>query len=160
MQSNPQIEHLDHAVNKFKKCIRDLPESKFLQPIHEWTPRDVLAHLIGWNRLYMIGLPEIKSGVEPSYFSDTYNDYRNVNAKSVEMFNQTNQGLLIDELENSFHDLKNYLISLDSDDWKTDFGVTYRGSTTTIAEEVAELIQDYDDHREEIQAWVKIQGVK
>lgn len=157
MQANPVIKQLYQAVSKFKKCIQDLPESKFLQPIHEWTPRDVLAHLIGWNRLYITGLPEIKSGVEPSYFSDTYNDYRNVNAKSLEQYNQTDQGLLLDELDDSFQALQNYLISLDSDDWKTDFGVSYRGSTTTIEDEVADLIQDYDDHRKEIQAWVKIQ---
>ena len=70
MQTNPQIKQLDQAVSKFKTCIQDLPESKFLQPINGWTPRDVLAHLIGWNRLYITGLREIKNGEQPSYFRD------------------------------------------------------------------------------------------
>jgi hypothetical protein len=101
MQTDPQTKQLDQAVSKFKTCIQDLPESKFLQPINGWTPRDVLAHLIGWNRLYITGLREIKNGEQPSYFSDDENDYRNVNAKSLELYTKTDQGLLLDELEDS-----------------------------------------------------------
>ena len=59
--------------------------------------------------------------------------------------------------QDSFQALQNYLLFLDPNDWKTDFGVRFRGSTITIKDDVAELIQDYEDHREEIQAWVKIQ---
>lgn len=157
MQTNPQIKLLEQAVNRFKTCIQDLPESKFLQPIHGWTPSDVLAHLIGWNRLYITGLQEIRNGEQPSYFSDDENDYSNVNAESVEMYATMDRGLMLDELQDSFQTLQNYLLSLDPNDWNTDFGVSYRGSATTIEDEVAELIEDYDDHREEIQAWVKIQ---
>ena len=157
MQTNPQIKQLDQAESKFKTCIQDLPESKFLQPINGWTPRDVLAHLIGWNRLYITGLREIKAGELPSYFSDDENDYKNVNAESLEMYDTVDQGLLLDELEDSIQALQNYLLFLDPNDWKTDFGARFRGSTITIENEVAELIKDYDDHREEIQAWVKIQ---
>ena len=157
MQANPQIKQLDQAVSKFKTCIQDLPDSIFLQPIHGWTPRDVLAHLIGWNRLYISGITEIKTGKQPAYYSDDENDYRNVNAESVALYNQTDKGLLLDDLEDSFQALQNYLLLLDLNDWKTDFGVRFRGSTITIEDDVAELIQDYDDHREEIQAWVKIQ---
>ena len=156
MQTNPQIKQLDQAVSNFKTCIQELPESKFLHPIHGWTPRDVLAHLIGWNRLYITGLQEIKTGKQPAYYSDDENDYRNVNAESVALYNQTDKGLLLDDLEDSFQALQNYLLLLDPNDWKTDFGVRFRGSTITIEGDVAELIQDYDDHREEIQAWVKI----
>lgn len=157
MQTNPQTEQLEQAVSKFKTCIQDLPDSRFLQPIHGWTPRDVLAHLIGWNRLYITGLQEIRNGEQPSYFSDDENDYSNVNAASVEKYASIDQGLMLDELQDSFQALQNYLLSLDPNEWKTDFGVLYRGSTATIESEVAELIQDYDDHREEIQAWVRSQ---
>ena len=153
MQTNPHIKLLDQAVSKFKTCIQDLSESKFLQPMNGWTPRDVLAHLIGWNRLYIISLREIKTGELPSYFSDDENDYSNVNAESVEMYASTDQGLLLDELEDSSQALQNFLLFLDPNDWKIDFGVRYHGSTITIENQVAELIKDYDDHREEIQAW-------
>ena len=78
-----------------------------------------------------------------------------MNAESVEMYTSTDQGLLLDELENSFQALQNYLLSLEPDDWKTDYGVRFQGSIATIESEVVELIQDYDDHREEIQAWVR-----
>jgi len=157
MQTNPHVKQLDHAVSKFKTCIQDLPESNFLQPMNGWTPRDVLAHLIGWNRLYITGLREIKSGELPAYFSDDENDYSSVNAESLEMYAAIDQGLLLDELQDSFQALQNYLLFLDPNDWKTDFGVRFRGSTITIEGEVAEMIKDYDDHREEIQAWVRIQ---
>ena len=157
MQTNPQTKQLGQAVSKFKTCIQDLPESKFLQPINGWTPRDVLAHLIGWNRLYITGCREIKTGEQPSYFSDDENDYSNVNAESLEMYATIDQGLLLDELEDSSQALQNYLLFLPPDDWQTDFGARYRDSTITIENTVADLIKDYDDHREEIQAWVKVQ---
>lgn len=156
MQTNPQIKQLDQAVGNFRTCIQDLPESRFLQPMHGWTPRDVLAHLIGWNRLYITGLGEIKSGELPSYFSDDENDYSNVNAESVEVYATLDQGLLLDELQDSSQALQDYLLLLDPGDWKADFGVRFRGSTITIESEVAELIEDYDDHREEIQAWARL----
>jgi hypothetical protein len=157
MQTNPHFNQLGQAVSKFKTCIQDLPESKFLQPINGWTPRDVLAHLIGWNWLYITGIRKMKTGEQPSHYSDDDNDYRNVNAKSLETHSTTDQGILLDELDDSFQALQNYLLSLDPDDWKTDFGVRFQGSTITIEDEIAEMVQDYDDHREEIQAWVKIQ---
>ena len=172
MQTNPQIKQLDQAVSKFKTCIQDLPESKFLQPIigqpiygqpingqpiNGWTPRDVLAHLIGWNRHTTTGCRRIKTGELPSYFSDAENDFSNVNAEALALYATTDQGLLLDELEVSFQALQNYLLFLNPNDWQTDFGVRYRDSTITIENTVAALIKDYDDHREEIQAWVKIQ---
>lgn len=158
MQTNPQIKQLDQAVSRFRACIQDLPETKFLRPIHGWTPRDVLAHLIGWNWLYVTGLQEIKSGELPSYFNDEENDYSNVNAESVEKYAAMDRGRLLGELQDSFQALQSYLLSLDPSDWKADFGVRFRGSTVTIEDDVAELIQDYDDHREEIQAWVQKGG--
>ena len=78
-----------------------------------------------------------------------------MNAESVEMYASTDQGLLLDELEDSFQALQNYLLSLEPDDWKTNYGVRFQGSIATIENEVAELIHDYDDHREEIRALVK-----
>jgi hypothetical protein len=162
MQTNPQIKQLDQAVSNLKTCIQDLPESKFLQPINGqpingWTPRDVIAHLIGWNRHTITGCRQIKTGELPSYFSDAENDFSNVNAESLDLYAKTDQGLLLDELEDSSQALQNYLLFLDPDDWQTDFGVRYRDSTITIENTVAALIKDYDDHREEIQTWVKIQ---
>ena len=157
MQTNPQIKQLDQAVSNFKTCIRDLPESKLLQPINGWTPRDVIAHLIGWNRRTITGCRQIKTGELPSYFSDAENDFSNVNAESLDLYIRTDRGLLLDELEDSSQALQNYLLFLDSTDWQTDFGAHYRDSTITIENTVADLIKDYDNHREEIQAWVKVQ---
>lgn len=153
MEIHPQIKQLEQAVSKFKTCIQDLPESKFLQPIHRWTPRDVLAHLIGWNRLYIDGLQDIRKGEEPSYFADDENDFSNVNAASVAKYAATDRELLLIDLQESSQALQDYLLSLDPNVWNTDFGVLYQGSPTTIENEVAELIKDYEDHREEIEAW-------
>ena len=80
-----------------------------------------------------------------------------MNTEALALYATTDQGLLLDELEVSFQALQNYLLFLNPNDWQTDFGVLYRDSTITIENTVAALIKDYDDHREEIQAWVKIQ---
>src|SRR5262252_489435 len=74
------------SVTAFAQSIAALPEDLFLTKIVNWTPRDVVAHLIGWNRYTREGCAQMQAGKEPSYLSDADNDFRHVNAASVERY--------------------------------------------------------------------------
>jgi hypothetical protein len=50
---NIQLDQLDNNVKEFIKCIDSLSEYLFLKKMDDWAPRDVAAHLVGWN-LYTI----------------------------------------------------------------------------------------------------------
>ena len=61
---------LKNAYQDFTKIILSLSDEQFLSPLDDWTPRDVVAHLVGWNGL-MIDLPRsILTGKPPSYYDD------------------------------------------------------------------------------------------
>ncbi len=54
MTNEMKITKLGLSVDDFARCIGSLNEELFLKKFNGWSPRDILAHLIGWNR-YIIG---------------------------------------------------------------------------------------------------------
>jgi hypothetical protein len=147
------IPKLAQAAINYRECIQDLPEDAFLTPINGWSPRDITAHLIGWNRHTITGCRQIRMGNLPSYFEDAPNDYKNINGESVALYFSEDRDLLLAELESSYLSLENFVQFMDPDDWANDFGVRYGEHTVTISSTIEALIQDYDDHRQEIEAW-------
>ena len=153
MELHRQINDLERAVDDFSKCIQDLSDSEFVKKMDGWRPRDVLAHLVGWNRLTINGCQQIKMGRLPAYFNDSENDYSNVNAESIKTYALLDKELLLDELQKSTLAVQNYLEFLLPEDWQKDFGVRYEGHIITIENTVQALINDYDDHQREIEQW-------
>jgi hypothetical protein len=45
-----QIALFDKEVAAFVECVRSLQEDQFLRKLNHWSPRDIVAYLIGWNR--------------------------------------------------------------------------------------------------------------
>jgi len=147
------IPKLSQAAMNYRECILELPEDAFLKPINGWSPRDITAHLIGWNRHTITGCRQIRMGNLPSYFSDAPNDYKNINDESVALYFSQDRELLLAELETSYLSLENFVQFMDPDDWTKDFGVRYGEHTITISNTIEALIQDYDEHCQEIRTW-------
>jgi hypothetical protein len=141
------------AVYKFKICIEQLPDELFLISMDGWSPQEVLAHLIGWNRQSIVGCNQIICGEEPFYSMDAENDYSNVNTESAQMYSSKNKAILLSELMRSFDELKGYLQSIDPVEWDEDHGVRYGHWVITVGNTVGALQKDYDAHREEIENW-------
>lgn len=146
-----QLIDLDLAYKAFIQTINEISPENFIKPIGDWTPRDIVAHLIGWNRITLVGCAEICEGVEPFYFYDGTNDYRKVNEPFFKRFDSKNQGILLDKMEFTKNALISYLKTMDEKEWELDTGIIhYRGGPATVARCVDSLIRDYRKHREEI----------
>lgn len=156
---NPKevIQEFEDTVQSYKSLIEDLPVDLFLQPINGWTPRDVTAHLIGWNQYTIEGCQQIIQGERPDFFEDAGNDYSNLNARSVQMYASQNKINLLVELTDSFRELKTYLSSLSYQNWVKDYGVRYNDWVITVHNTVLAVHQDYQSHQAEIEAWVENQ---
>ena len=137
------------------RCIDSLPESLFLKKMDGWTPRDVTAHLIGWNLYTIKGCQQLKKGELPDYLIDPGDDFCKVNALLVRKYNSTDKKKLLAQLKNSTDKLKRYLISIDPNDWETDFGITYKEEVIKIKNTVDELITDFITHRQQIEKWAE-----
>jgi hypothetical protein len=150
-----QINRLDSAVKRFEASIVALQRESFLARLNGWSPRDILAHLIGWNHHVIEGSRQIQLGELPFYDIDPGENYSKVNEALVRRISATDRQVLIKELHSSANNLKEYLGSLEPEVWAKDFGVRHGGSTVTIRDTVEELIEDYEHHRQQIEDWGK-----
>jgi hypothetical protein len=122
-----------------------------------WAPRDITAHLIGWNIITIKGCQQLINGELPFYFNDPGDDFCKINALLVQEYNTKDKKELLSQLDDSLKQLKHFLTNVDPIAWENDFGVTYKGYTITIKNSVEALIHDYINHRQQIEKWA---GVK
>lgn len=146
-----QLTDLNTAYTAFMDTLKNLPPENFLTPLGDWTPRDIAAHFIGWNRITLAGCSTLREGEQPFYFYDGTNDYQKVNAKFFLQYPSTDKDELSKEIKSTYEVLTAYLKSIPEGDWELDTGIVhYRGNPATIARCVDSLIRDYGKHREEI----------
>ncbi len=150
MNIETQIAKFDQSIKDFVHCVASLNEEFFLKRPNHWSPRDVVAHLIGWNRYIIEGSNQIRRGELPFYDIDPGEDYSKVNAVLVLEYSSTDRQEMLDELQVSAQELKRFILSLDSSEWSRDYGVRHKGAIITIQNTVDELIEDYDIHTKRI----------
>jgi len=146
-----QLTDLETAYAAFMETMQGLSTENFFRSIGDWTPRDIAAHFIGWNRITLVGCSELREGVEPFYFYDGTNDYRKVNARFFGQFPSSDRGELLKEVTLTKDALVAYLKTLAETEWDLDTGIVhYRSGPATVARCVDSLIRDYRKHRQEI----------
>ena len=145
---------LDAAVVEFSRCVESLSPDQLLAPLGKWTPRDIVAHLIGWNRYVVRGSRQLQRGELPFYDVDPGENFSKVNAALVKEYPSADRVELVAELRTSTDELCEFLEGLDEADWTRDFGVRHGDEVLTIGATVDELIRDYPHHGEQIETWV------
>ncbi len=146
-----QIDELEHCVNAFAGSVTALDERLFLSKVAGWTVRDILAHLIGWNRHIVRGSQQILRGELPFYDVDPGPDYSKVNAALVREYGEVDRAALLESLAASAGELTEFLRAIGPREWDRDFGVRHDGETLTVKSTVDDLIADYDHHRVQLE---------
>jgi uncharacterized protein (TIGR03083 family) len=147
-----QRSELADAVESFARLVADLDDETFLGPLGRWSARDVVAHLIGWNRYSLRGAKQIVRGELPFYDVDPGEDYANVNRLHLRDYPSRVRDELLTELRASASELSEALSRLDPDTWSRDYGVRHKGQIVTIRSTVSDLIVDYGHHADQIRA--------
>jgi hypothetical protein len=155
MTREADLQVLQSAFETFTACVALLSAPLFLRQVTEWAPRDVVAHLIGWNHSTRTGCEQIRQGTLPFYFADAGEDFRHVNAHSVQTYAGAEKRALIDELTSSYQELRHFLSTLPPEVRVADYGVRYQGGPITIANTVGALSSDYLEHTKDIERWVR-----
>ena len=150
-----QIENLGEGVRDIRAAVETLSDGAFLGALGNWTPRDIVAHLIGWHHYYVRGLPQLLQGELPFYDIDPGDDYSNVNARLVAEFPSANRTELLAEHEKAAHELAEFLRSLSEEQWSGSTGVLLEGEELTIRQYVDWLIEDHHHHSEQIRDLAK-----
>lgn len=155
MENSSKLAAFGKAFLEFCDCIRSVPDQWFLQPMNGWSPREVVAHLIGWNYRMIEACQDIRRGQAPSYYADAARDYANLNAASVARFTSRSKEELLKELTFSRKEFLNYLGTLAPSEWEADHGVVHhRGGPATVGRIVEALLGDYRQHTKEIRKWL------
>jgi len=146
---------LRSSYDDFVECVLSIPEADFLTPMDGWAPRDVVAHLIGWNRFMIQACTSIRSGEPPAYYADAPNDYRNINAALVERYASRSRLQLLAELAASMAEFETYLAELPASELTLDRGILhYSGEPATVGKIVRSLAGEYNHHTRQINAWL------
>jgi hypothetical protein len=146
-----QIDQFEHCVKTFAASVAALDERLFLSKVCGWTVRDILAHLIGWNRHIVRGSQQILSGELPFYDVDPGPDYSTVNAALVREYGDVDRAALLVSLAASTGELTEFLRAINPGEWDRDFGVRHDGGTLTVKSTVDDLIADYDHHQRQLE---------
>jgi len=154
METENLLPALKLAYNDFYNCIISLPDSLLLSEMSGWSPRDVIAHLIGWNKHMIEASSAILHGQTPAYYADAPNDYRNINAQMAITFSSRSKEELLAEMESSMQTFRQFIASLQPEELADSHGVLHHsGRPATIAGIIESLTQDYQHHALEIQQW-------
>ena len=150
MTIEAQIARLDRSVEDFIRAVCTLEDPSFTSMINRWSVRDIVAHLVGWNRYIIEGSEQILGGELPWYDVDPGENYSKINAVVIRQYPSVNRTELVDELRASAAELMDFLRSVDAGDWDRDFGVRHGEETLTIRGTIDDLIADYVHHRQQI----------
>lgn len=156
MSNQDTISPLNLACQRFSNAIESLSDEQFLSARSGRTPRDVVAHLIGWNSLMIESSLAILTGIPPAYYEDAPNDYSTINAGFMKEYSSGSKGELLAELRSTMEKLQAFLQSLPAEELTASHGVAHHsGGPASVARIIASLTGDYDDHTSEIEEWFK-----
>jgi len=151
-----QIKNLSEGVRQIRVAVEALPDDAFLGALGNWTPRDIVAHLIGWNRIYVRGARQLLEGDLPFYDIDPGKDYCHVNARLVAEYPAENRTELLADHEKAAHELAEFLRSISEEQWSGGTGVLLEGEELTIRQNVDWLIEDHHHHSEQVRDLAKL----
>ena len=146
---------LKNAYQDFAGVILSLSNEQFLSSMNGWSPRDVVAHLIGWNSLMVEASLSILAGKSPSYYDDTPNDYSNINSGFTKRYSSQSKQELLAELKSSMEGFEAFALALPDEELAAHHGVRhYSGSPATVSKIIASLASDYQYHTRQIREWL------
>jgi hypothetical protein len=153
MDKRTRLMQHDGARANFVLLVRSMTPEQFLRRSQGWAARDVVAHLIGWNRNILLGCEDIRAGRAPFYHSGAINDYQTFNAEFTAQYDSTSGDFLLAELAVASRALRAYLEGITEEDWGRDFGAQhYRGGPATIDRCAESITREYQEHGREIAA--------
>ena len=144
---------LARSIAAFVAAVEAQPEALFLHSVDGRTPRDIVAHLIGWNWHAIETSGALWRGAAPEWTIAPGPDFRNVNGESLRRYAATDKAALLGQLRASAADYDQMLCDLPAAEWDDNHGVTWQGYAVTNGWLADALIHDYDQHRAEIADW-------
>jgi hypothetical protein len=121
-----------------------------------WSPADVLAHLIGWDRTNSEAAQELLEGRLPSFYAYIDHDWRAYNALLVRRYERDDFDQLIEDASRSHRDLVNVLTGLPANEIVKDRGIRFRGWKVTIERLIKAEASDEREHAKQLSEFARV----
>ncbi len=146
---------LEAARTRILELGLALPAQKQEQVfLGEWTPRDLISHLVGWDIALLAAAQDILVGELPGFYHMRDEDWRTINSQFVKQYNQGTWAELLKTVEDSHKELMAFLDTLPQEEFTENHGATYDGSPVTIARLMAGEIKDEKEHYRQLATWL------
>jgi hypothetical protein len=115
-----------------------------------WSIKDLLAHLIGWDKTNRRAAAEILEGKVPFFYEHRDRDWQTYNAMLVKKYRQDSFEDLLSAMKASQEKLIEFVQTIPPESFNKDFGVRFRGYKVTIQRLLEADIKDVQTHLQQI----------
>jgi len=141
------------AIARFVATLEAQPDALFLHEREGRTPRDIVAHLIGWNHSAVAVRAAIARGELPACMVEPGPDFSNTNARAMAIYDSRDKAVLLAQLRDSAAAWDAMLRELPEAEWDETNGVRLGQWPVSNGTFVEAMTEDYEHHREEISQW-------
>jgi len=141
------------AIARFIAVLEAQPTALFLHEQGGRTPRDIVAHLIGWNRSAVAARASIARGELPESIVEPGPDFSTTTARAMAAYDSPDKAVLLAQLRDSAAAWDTMLRALPEAEWDETNGVRLGEWPVSNGALVEALTEDYEHHREELGQW-------
>ncbi len=111
-----------------------------------WSPADLLAHLVGWDKANLTAVQELLRGELPGFYAHYDADWRTFNAGLVARYRRDDFAALLADVEQSHRELVALLAGIPAEEMVRDRGLRFRGWQITIERLMLLEVKDDREH--------------
>lgn len=126
------------------------PEAADTVFLGEWSVKDIIAHIIGWDYANADAVRAVLAGELPAFYAHRDRDWRTFNAGLVRRYREEDHEAGLRAAQRSHEVLCELLESIPAAEFERDHGVRFRGYKVTIARLLAADSKDCRAHAQQI----------
>jgi hypothetical protein len=155
-RKNELIAGLANARQELLDAVRSIPPELQDTPcIGHWCAKDLVAHLIGWDKTNLSAVQEILNGERPSFFQFYDKDWQSFNTNLVNQHRREPFSDLLVDAEGSHHGLVAYLLSLAEVQILEGKSPREKGRPVTIRRLLGAEAEDERKHAEQVRTFLQ-----
>jgi hypothetical protein len=149
MDRSQLLKRLDQAWQAFQASYAGLSDAELMEPgvIGDWSVKDIIAHVTGWEQEALTHLPLILDGGKPPRYSVTYGGIDAFNAQMMEQKRPLSLSEVLRQQDDTHRRLIDFIQSVPEDQFIRETRFRHRLRLDTYSH--------YPKHAEAIRQWRK-----
>ena len=130
------------------------PKAQDVVFLGQWSVKDLLAHLAGWDDTNLEAVQQIRAGQLPAFYSYYDRGWKTYNARLVADYRRDRVDESLSVVEASHRNLIEFLKTVPAEEFHNDRGLRFRGYKVTIARLLQAEIDDERQHHAQVKEFI------